>query len=176
MTLDLAKLRAETLALLDGTTPGPWWTDGKYDGREMGCAIIAARTDAGPLPGNPTRGMVAFSSAITNTQARGCEANARLIAAAPALAADTLRLLDEIERLRAENNKLRDDMSGGSFYQEDDIDAMQNEIERLRSVLQDIVESWDWWTVDEYDRDRGGLADSIPAARAALAEGGPYDH
>ena len=100
MTLDLAKLRAETLALIDGTTPGPWWTDGEYDGSEMGCAIIAARTDAGPLPGNPTRGMVAFSSAIINTQARGCEANARLIAAAPTLAADTLRLLDEIERLR----------------------------------------------------------------------------
>lgn len=29
-------------------TPGPWWTRGKYDGQEMGCAIIAARTDSGP--------------------------------------------------------------------------------------------------------------------------------
>lgn len=41
------------------STPGPWWTDAKYNGAEMGCAIIAARTDSGPLPGNPTRGMVA---------------------------------------------------------------------------------------------------------------------
>jgi hypothetical protein len=66
-------------------TPGPWWTDAKYDGREMGCAIIAARTDAGPLPGNPTRGVVAFASAPLNTEARQCEANARLITAAPDL-------------------------------------------------------------------------------------------
>ncbi len=66
-------------------TPGPWWTDGKYNGREMGCHIIAARTDSGPLPGNPTRGMVAWASAVLNTEARNCEANAILIAAAPDL-------------------------------------------------------------------------------------------
>ena len=76
---DLEKLLAEV-------TPGPWWTDARYDGREMGCAIIAARTDCGPLPGNPTRGMVAWSSAILNTESRRCEANARLIAMAPDLA------------------------------------------------------------------------------------------
>ena len=76
---DLEKLLAEV-------TPGPWWSDTRYDGREMGCAIIAARTDCGPLPGNPTRGMVAWSSAILNTESRRCEANARLIAMAPDLA------------------------------------------------------------------------------------------
>ena len=37
-------------------TPGPRWTGARYDGAEMGCAIIAANTDRGPLPGNPTRG------------------------------------------------------------------------------------------------------------------------
>jgi hypothetical protein len=68
-------------------TPGPWWTDAAYDGKEMGCSIIAARTDCGPLPGNPTRGQVAYATAILNTQARECEANARLIAAAPDLLA-----------------------------------------------------------------------------------------
>ena len=66
-------------------TPGPWWTAARYDGREYGCAIIAANTDAGPLPGNPTRGLVAWASAVLNTEARICEANARLIAAAPEL-------------------------------------------------------------------------------------------
>jgi hypothetical protein len=70
---------------MSGHTPGPWWTDAKYSGAEMGCAIIAARTDCGPLPGNPSRGMVAFASAVLNTEARRCEANARLIAAAPEL-------------------------------------------------------------------------------------------
>jgi hypothetical protein len=77
------------LALREGMTPGPWWSDGKYDGREMGCAVLAARTDCGPLPGNPTRGLVAFASAILNTEARRCEANARAIAALP----DILSLL-----------------------------------------------------------------------------------
>jgi hypothetical protein len=84
--------------LLDGVTMGPWWTDGKYDGRQWGCAIIAARTDCGPLPGNPTRGMVAWSKAMLNTEARRCEANARFIAATrdlvPAMA-------DRIEALEA---------------------------------------------------------------------------
>ena len=46
----------------------------------------------------------------------------------------------EIKRLTAENNKLRDDMSGGSFYQEDDIDAMQNEIERLKEKCCQYIE------------------------------------
>lgn len=39
--------------------------------------------------------------------AQEAAANARLIAAAPTLAADTLRLLDEIERLATENERLR---------------------------------------------------------------------
>lgn len=64
-------------------TPGPWWTDGEYDEEEMGIPIIAARTDAGPLPGNPTRGMVAWASEILPENAARCAANARLIAMAP---------------------------------------------------------------------------------------------
>ena len=66
-------------------TPGPWWTDGEYIEEECGCAIIAARTDCGPLPGNPTRGMVAFASQLLPEKGGECAANARLIAAAPEL-------------------------------------------------------------------------------------------
>lgn len=83
-----------------GVTPGAWWTDARYSGAEMGCSIIAARTDCGPLPGNPTRGQVAFATAVLNTDARKAEANARLIAAAPDLyrALVTLRswVVDEV--------------------------------------------------------------------------------
>ena len=46
--------------------------------------------------------------------------------------------LDEIDRLRSENDKPRSDMSGGSFYQEKDIDAMQDEIDRLRAICRDV--------------------------------------
>jgi len=99
MTQDLAALVAQV-------TPGPWWTDARYNGREMGCAIIAASTDCGPLPGNPTRGMVAWSSAILNTEARRCEANARLIAMAPDLAHKVLEQQAEIEAQAAEIARL----------------------------------------------------------------------
>lgn len=64
-------------------TPGPWWSEGEYDEDECGCAIIAANTDCGPLPGNPTRGMVAWASELLPERADECIANARLIAAAP---------------------------------------------------------------------------------------------
>jgi len=66
-------------------TPGPWWTDGEYNHDEAGCAVLAARTDCGPLPGNPTRGMVAWASELLLENAERCAANARLIAAAPDL-------------------------------------------------------------------------------------------
>lgn len=84
--------------LLGKVTPSPWWTDAKYDGAEKGCAIVAARTDCGTLPGNPTRGMVAWSSALLNTEARRCEANATLIALAPTLAAEVVRLREALTR------------------------------------------------------------------------------
>lgn len=66
-------------------TPGPWWTDGIYREDEMGVSVIAARTDCGPLPGNPTRGQVAFVTMILAEYAQEASANAHLIAAAPDL-------------------------------------------------------------------------------------------
>lgn len=80
MTLDLAKLRAETVALLDGTTPGPW-----REGQDGNSRVY------GP------DGMGALSGLVASFCRR---ADARLVTATPSLASDTLRLLDEIERLR----------------------------------------------------------------------------
>lgn len=160
MTLDLAKLRAETLALIDGTTPGPW-----REGQDGNTRVY------GPDGMGDHSGLVASFCRRADT---------RLVTAAPTLAADTLRLLDEIERLRAENNKLREDMSGGSFYQEDDIDAMQNEIERLRYVLGRIAvqkrsDELETALAVEYADFQDGYDIMVDEARAALAEGGTDD-
>jgi hypothetical protein len=67
-------------------TPGPWWTDAVYCEEDLGCSIIAANPDYGPMPGNPTRGQVAFATAILPEDAATAQANAHLIAAAPATA------------------------------------------------------------------------------------------
>jgi hypothetical protein len=66
-------------------TPGPWWTDAVYNEEDLGCSIIAANTDCGPMPGNPTRGQVAFATEILPEDAETAKANAHLIAAAPDL-------------------------------------------------------------------------------------------
>ena len=124
-------------AATEGTTPGPWWTNAKYNGQEMGCAIIAARTDSGPLPGNPTRGMVAWSSAILNTDARRCEANARFIAAArqlvPEAAAALAAQRAEIERLREALRRVKYWLDTDGQEAVDLIAAQQAEIAALKS-------------------------------------------
>lgn len=81
--------------------PGPWWTDGIYRPEELGVAIIAARTDCGPLPGNPTRGQVAWATQMLPEYAAECEANARLIAMAPDLLAERDALRVELAEARA---------------------------------------------------------------------------
>ena len=134
MTLDLAKLRAETLALIDGTTPGPWWTDATDtaringgDGRSVGAAHRCGRF-IGPDP----------------VQA----GNARLIAAAPKLAADNLRLMDEIERLRDVLSRI----------------AVQKRSDELETAL-----------AVEYADFQDGYDIMIDEARAALAKENPDD-
>ncbi|GBR02113.1 hypothetical protein ACFFGF_04920 [Asaia lannensis] len=67
-------------------TPGPWWTSGEYEDDDFGCAVIAARTDCGPLPGNPTRGVVAWATGFGARSSEQSEYNARLIAQSPELA------------------------------------------------------------------------------------------
>ncbi|WP_162784722.1 hypothetical protein [Paracoccus suum] len=97
----------ELLERLTGWTPGPWWTDGKYNPAENGVAIIAARTDCGPLPGNPTRGLVAWASELLDEQASTCEAGARLISAAPDLHAALTASLEREAQLSAEIERMR---------------------------------------------------------------------
>lgn len=105
MTTDPIAAARAMIEPLTGYTPKPWWTSGKYSGREMGCSIIAANPSAGPAPGNPTRGGVAFATAILNTDARRCEANARLIVAAPDLRDMVATLADALEAERAERER-----------------------------------------------------------------------
>lgn len=73
-----------------------------------------------------------------------------------------------IAELEAENARLLSEMKGGSFYQEKDIDRMQDRIVELEAALRDIIEAWDWWLVDQYDRCQSVPGDAIDKARAAL--------
>jgi hypothetical protein len=79
-------------------TPGPWWTDAVYNEEDLGCSIIAANTDCGPMPGNPTRGQVAFATEILPEDAETAKANAHLIAAAPDLHHSLKNIVEIIER------------------------------------------------------------------------------
>ena len=125
MTLDLAKLRAETLALIEGIAPG--WKKAS-NGSQV---FLGERGGVASLHGSG-----------------GCiKRNSRLIAAAPTLAADALRLLDEIERLRAEN-------------------------ERMRAVLARIASGkYSGFAIAT----NPPKDPAVEIARAALAEGGPDD-
>jgi len=51
-----------------------------------------------------------------------------------------------------------------------DIVTLGQEVGRLRENLLHIVEAWDWWQVDTYDRCQSVPSDAINEARAALAE------
>lgn len=103
MTINIAKMRAETLALIDGTTPGPWFRDcwdvlGSGAGAGTGAICDVAHPNGDD------------SQYWKHGEA---DANVKLITAAPTLAANTLPLLEEIERLTAENERLRDALAEG---------------------------------------------------------------
>ena len=161
MTLDLAKLRAETLALIHGTTPGPWTSSDKGTPGHFWI-----EPEAGYLP--PPH-YLCVGGAVS-------EANARLIAAAPTLAADTLRLLDEIERLTAENERMRERQS--------ELDRALDQINSHPDLYRALAVFYDHWGLDSYSTPHfveAGVRNLIgwllghATARAALAEGGPDD-
>lgn len=152
MTIDTAKLRAETLALIDGTTPG------------TACTHCYGRS--------------------ANDRCLNCGA----YLPAPTLAADTLRLLDEIERLTDENERMRADRDQGA---RDYCDLMEHrdrqhvQIAKLEAALRpfvkyvhdDLRRGSATYELVAVDRHGGGLigAEDLRRARAALAEGGPDD-
>lgn len=137
MIIDLAKMRAETLALIEGTTPGPW-TISRYAETHVS-AVSRPVCSAGGYSDNSRRPEDVRDENVANT---------RLIAAAPTLAADTLRLLDEIERLRGVLGRIACQKRG-------------NELETALAI--------------EYADFQDGYDIMIDEARAALAEGGPDD-
>ena len=153
MTLDLAKLRAETLALIDGTTPGPWSVfindaSDKWTGWPLSVNAdnIADKTIVRPGGHWPYEW-----DAKTSQHEAG--QNARLIAAAPALAADTLRLLGEIERLKRALVEAAIPLEAIILATQDD-----NAGRRLYGEL--------LWN---------GIVAGVDAIRTALPEGGPDD-
>jgi len=97
---------AEIKARADAATEGPWWTDARWSEEECGTSIIAARTDCGELPGNPSRGQVAFATQMLPANARRCERDAVFIAHArtdiPDLLATITGLQAEVERHKSE--------------------------------------------------------------------------
>lgn len=164
MTLDLAKLRAETLALIDGTIPGPWFLS------DAGAIVRAPDGENDPW-------LVAEMCGCCGHGTDTSDANARLIAAAPTLAADTLRLLDEIERLTAENARCRDAV----MPFDDalcDLSAMLIEAGFWPEMAEEVLTDKEGTTADYQASARNvveGARIAIDAARAALAEGGPDD-
>ena len=76
---DISEVLDEIEKGLPGVTPGPWWAEPEYDAEDRGCSIIAA-TEYGALPGNPTRGQVAFATELSPEHGHVAEANAAHIA------------------------------------------------------------------------------------------------
>jgi hypothetical protein len=46
----------------------------------------------------------------------------------------------------------------------------KSRIEQLEAKLRDVIDAWDWWQVDTYDRCGSVPEDAIRNARAALGE------
>jgi hypothetical protein len=96
-------------ALLDGTTPGPWhWVDPDDDVPKLpqdGVYRLSLRTVDEPRPFLDTGTLPIFI--IGTAEEFETAADARLIAAAPGLAAALMEAQEEIDRLRAEVRSLR---------------------------------------------------------------------
>ena len=71
---------------------------------------------------------------------------------------------------KSRNNK---PMDGGTEFVRADLarpsQPGDERVARLVDVARDVSEGWEWWTADEYGRDRGAVSDGIHDLRAALA-------
>lgn len=74
-------------------------------------------------------------------------------------------MTDIVERLRAEAQGWREEMR---FAVGEPLDEAAAEIERLRAALRSIVQGWDWWADDPYNRCQSVPGDAIEEARALL--------
>lgn len=78
---------------------------------------------------------------------------------------------DEIDRLTAENERLKDanaqlqEIVNGDTAEEERLYARVRELE---AGLSGIIDAWDWWQVDTYDRCASVPSDAIDSARALL--------
>ena len=99
MELNLPELRA----LCENATEGPWHA-APYREEETGVFVLAARTDAGPLPGNPTRGAVAFVPVLLEPDLGQKMHDVLFIAEAREALP---KALDEIEWLRTQVRNLK---------------------------------------------------------------------
>lgn len=150
MTIDITKLRADTLALLDGTTPGPWQRD---------CWDILG---SGVGVGTGSVCEVARQNGDDNKYWKygEAEANVKLIAAAPTLAADNLRLIDDNLRLLDEIERLKRALVEAAIPLEAMILATQDDTAGRR-LYGELL-----WN---------GIVAGVEAVRTALPEGGPDD-
>jgi hypothetical protein len=64
---------------------------------------------------------------------------------------------------------MNEDMGDMKFTTAGDMMAV-GEVERMRRLLQDIVEGWDWWSSDPYNRCQSIPSDAIEEARKLLKE------
>lgn len=74
---------------------------------------------------------------------------------------------DLVERLREEINDENGDLDRTSRWGSLIFNAA-NRIEELETALQDVIDSWDWWQVDTYDRCQSVPSDAIRDARKKL--------
>jgi hypothetical protein len=50
------------------------------------------------------------------------------------------------------------------------IEAQAAQLQEARELMRDVIEGWDWWNKDQYDRCQSVPGDAIAALRAFLAK------
>jgi hypothetical protein len=50
------------------------------------------------------------------------------------------------------------------------IEAQAAKLQEARELMRDVIEGWDWWNKDQYDRCQSVPGDAVEAIRAFLAK------
>jgi hypothetical protein len=50
------------------------------------------------------------------------------------------------------------------------LEAQAAQLQEARELMRDVIEGWDWWNKDQYDRCQSVPGDAIAALRAFLAK------